>query len=322
MAENNSENIPIVSVIIPTYNRRNKLSRAIASVLSQTFQDFEIIVVDDGSTDDTKQFVMGQSSKVRYLYQANAGPGSARNHGIRFSRGKYLAFLDSDDVWMPAFLQATVSALVAHPDLDLASTTIYIGSEDKKTEALTEGVQTGIWEVPELFDFKRVSAVLNGFFSGAIVVKKSVVEKYGGYYEQRCMLGEDVYLWLQVLLNHRIYRIREPLVWYDTSSSELSFSSAKRHFPLEPVLVDSAPIWHNCPEKHREFLGYWLASHALKSVHIQLAMGDIENVKWLVAHYPMMRTWKWDWIRIRFKLAFPNLAEKIRCLKSVMAGRR
>jgi glycosyltransferase involved in cell wall biosynthesis len=313
---------PRVSVIIPSYNRADCVSRAIDSVLSQTYRDFEIIVVDDGSSDNTRDVVTAYGDPVRYVFQQNQGPGAARNHGIRVAAGTYLGFLDSDDVWMPTFLARTVAALDEHPEAGVVTTAIYLGPEDRKVPGHMEGIETGLWEPSSDLPRTKMHQALSGFCPPALLVRADVVRKYGGYYEHRCMLGEDVYLWIQVLLNHKVYRIREPLIWYDTGVSGLGFSSGKAHYPLEPVLENPDPIWRNCPDRHREFLSTWLAAHALKTIHIQIAKCDYDNARWLLEHYPRVRQWRWDWLRIRFKLAFPGVAGILRRAKRRFLQRR
>lgn len=100
-----------VSIIIPTYNRAKYLPEAIDSVLNQTYKDFEIIVVDDGSTDNTKMVLTAYGDKIRYIYKANGGPSSARNFGVMKSTGAYIAFLDSDDLWLPEKLELQIAYL-------------------------------------------------------------------------------------------------------------------------------------------------------------------------------------------------------------------
>jgi glycosyltransferase involved in cell wall biosynthesis len=279
-------------------------------------------VVDDGSCDNTRQVVQAYGDRVRYVFQRNAGPGAARNVGIRISEGTYLAFLDSDDMWMPEFLARTVAALDTHPQVDVVTTAIYAGPARHKTEAMTEGVETGVWQLPTQFTRRQVPLLLNGFWAGAVLVRKEVVTRYGGFYEHGCTLGEDVYLWIQMVLNHRVYRLREPLAWYDTEASRLGFASARRHYPLEPVLVDPQPIWRNCPPRHRAFLSAWLTGHAVEGIHLQIAAGDYENARWLIEHYPLVRQWKGDWRRIRFKLAFPAVTVLLRRVKYAALGKR
>jgi GT2 family glycosyltransferase len=109
----------LVSVVVPTYNRARCVGRAIESALGQTYGDVSVIVVDDGSTDDTRALVndvYGRDRRVRYVHQANAGVSAARNHGIRLADGGFTALLDSDDVWKPFKLEVQLACLRAFPD--------------------------------------------------------------------------------------------------------------------------------------------------------------------------------------------------------------
>ena len=112
----------LVSVLIPTFNRAYILGKTIESVLAQTYQSLEIIVVDDGSTDDTRTLVATFDSRVRYIYQENAGLAAARNAGLAAAQGEFIAFQDSDDLWLPWKLQAQVALMRrfpgSGPDLD------------------------------------------------------------------------------------------------------------------------------------------------------------------------------------------------------------
>ncbi|WP_052315752.1 glycosyltransferase family 2 protein [Oscillatoria acuminata] len=101
-------NKPFFSVVVPTYNRANLLGDTIESVLAQTFKDFELLVIDDGSTDDTHELINSfcDSTNIRYIYQENQGVGAARNTGIKNARGEWITFLDSDDLWLPNHLQS------------------------------------------------------------------------------------------------------------------------------------------------------------------------------------------------------------------------
>ena len=111
--------MPHVTVIIPAYNAGRTISIAIESVFAQTFRDHEVVVVDDGSTDDTGERVAEYGSAVRYVRQPNGGPGSARNEALRHARGRLVAFLDADDVWLPRKLERQVAYFAQYPDTGL-----------------------------------------------------------------------------------------------------------------------------------------------------------------------------------------------------------
>lgn len=116
--------MPAVSIILPTYNRARFLPQAFASIRAQTFADWELIIVDDGSTDGSREVVAGLAAEtpqpVHYVYQDNAGPAEARNAGVARAAGNYFAFFDSDDYWLPHHLRDCVAALETHADVDWA----------------------------------------------------------------------------------------------------------------------------------------------------------------------------------------------------------
>jgi glycosyltransferase involved in cell wall biosynthesis len=123
MVSNKEHNsAPAVSIILPTYNRAHFLCEAFESIRSQQFRDWELIIVDDGSTDDTAELVASQArdlaQPVRYVVQPNHGPYGARNTGLDVARGRYLAFFDSDDLWLPHHLAHCVEVLDANTDVD------------------------------------------------------------------------------------------------------------------------------------------------------------------------------------------------------------
>jgi glycosyltransferase involved in cell wall biosynthesis len=132
--------IPLVSIVLPTYNRARFLPQAFASIRGQKLDDWELIVVDDGSTDETREVVAalaGEMGKpVHYVYQRNDGAAAARNAGIDLARGNYVAFLDSDDVWLPHHLDVCVAALEANREVDR------VGGACRRVDAVTGTVLT------------------------------------------------------------------------------------------------------------------------------------------------------------------------------------
>lgn len=127
-----SNEVPgLVSVIVPTFNRAALCKRAVESVLAQTYRNLEVIVVDDGSVDDTREMLAGFDERVRYLWQQNAGVSAARNLGIESAQGEFLAFLDSDDSWLPWKLEAQLAILQAYPNAGMAFTDMAAVGDDQ-----------------------------------------------------------------------------------------------------------------------------------------------------------------------------------------------
>ena len=121
-----------VSVIIPTYNSAEYITEAIESVLRQKHKDIEIIVVDDGSIDNTKEILKPyiESKSIKYIFQANKGPGAARNTGIRVAEGEFIAFLDSDDLYLDNALSKKVDLLMRYPKISLVFSDYYFLQDD------------------------------------------------------------------------------------------------------------------------------------------------------------------------------------------------
>ena len=125
---------PAISAVIPTYNRKQFVLDAINSALQQDPKNYEIIVVDDGSTDGTFEYLLSLNLPIRVIRKQNGGVASARNEGIRNAKGKYITFLDSDDVWLPGILKAQLDFLDSHPHIPLVYTDQYIELSGKRLE--------------------------------------------------------------------------------------------------------------------------------------------------------------------------------------------
>jgi glycosyltransferase involved in cell wall biosynthesis len=118
---------PLVSVIIPTFQSARYIVEAVESVLGQTYAPIEIIVVDDGSTDDTRERLRPYFDRLRYVYLENSGPSKARNHGVRLARGELIAFLDADDRWLSNKLETQIRCLMNEPTAALVHSTSLVG---------------------------------------------------------------------------------------------------------------------------------------------------------------------------------------------------
>lgn len=208
-----------VSIIIPTYNRSKLIIRTIESVLAQTFSDFEIIVVDDGSTDNTRGILKEHidSGKIKYIYQNNAGPARARNNGIRNARGEILAFLDSDDEWTQDKLEKLMGLFKEKgQDILVYSDIEYVDvNGDKKGNLFSK-------TKPHEGKVAKKMLADNFVATSSVAVAKSLIEKAGGFPEFKLPIGEDYYLWLKIAGFADFYFVNEPLVKYRVHSGQIT----------------------------------------------------------------------------------------------------
>ena len=207
--------MPRVSIVIPTYNRSMMVRRAIDSVLAQTFQDFEILVVDDGSTDDTRDALAAYPESVRYVPQANQGPAAARNHGMRLARGDYIGFLDSDDLYLPHNLEAHLRQFQANPAAGL----VYSGGAIVDHE--------GRWIKDSRPDPRYRGDVLErlvyyNFIIPSTVLMSRPCMEFAGPMNTRLWFAEDWYYWLRIASRYPVDFVDDILVRYQRTKGSLS----------------------------------------------------------------------------------------------------
>lgn len=171
---------PDVSVVIPAYNAGELLLEAIGSALDQTLASKEVIVVDDGSSDGTQERMERFRGRIRYIrFEQNRGPGAARNAGISASSGRYIALLDSDDLWMPTRLEVMVRFMDAHPEFSFATTDAYFMFDDQPTTR-------SLFSVPLLhftLEDQDVRIMRSNFVYNKLIFRRELFDKYGLYDE-------------------------------------------------------------------------------------------------------------------------------------------
>lgn len=208
---------PKVGVVIAVYNSEKFVEEAIESILNQTYQDFEIIVVDDGSTDESADIIKSFNDKrIIYMYQENQGHADAKNKGVLRSKGKYKAFLDSDDVWLPEKLEKQVAILDSNPEIALVYSDCYYADVRGKVMARA---------------FKRAKPFRVAVFSqlflsnfipfSTVVVRKEIFEKVG-LFNPKYFIAPDYDLFLRIAKHFKIEYVDLPLAKYRIHKANIS----------------------------------------------------------------------------------------------------
>ena len=200
---------PLVSVIIPAYNADKYIERTIRSVLLQDYENIEIIIIDDGSTDNTATVVkklVNEDKRLHYVHQRNGGVSSARNHGYKLSKGEYLAFLDADDVWLPENIRKKVEHLQNDPVTGLVhSDALLIDENDKPLDEIKKG-KSG-WILDDLLSWNGTCIPA----PSSILVKREVVDTAGGF-DTNLSTAADQEFFFRVAAKYKIGRVEE-ITW-------------------------------------------------------------------------------------------------------------
>jgi len=217
---------PEVSVIIPAYNREDFIADSINSVLAQTFSDYEIIIINDGSTDRTADIVKSiKNPRIKLLSTQRQGPYIARNYGIKRARGNYLAFLDSDDIWFASKLEKQMRTITATPDTALVFTNGYVFETDSRRYSLK---LTHYSDQSRKLDKGYTELLKKNYIStSSVLIKKDVFEKLGYFLKENrgCL---DYQMWLRVARGYKIEYIHEPLLLYTAHEQSLSSKKVDR----------------------------------------------------------------------------------------------
>jgi glycosyltransferase involved in cell wall biosynthesis len=221
---------PLISVIMPTYNCAKYIAESVISVTNQNYPNIELLVINDGSSDNTDEVLQSFMSNIRYFKTKNKGVSAARNLGITMARGNWIAFCDADDIWFPEKLKTQFNNL----DGNLWSYTnsFYMGSAYKlgaKRSDMSELVKGDI--------FKSL-ALENVITTSSVLISKAVLDKLGGFDETLPAL-EDWQLWLLVAKNHSISLINEPMLNYRVHAESTS-RKARSVLPLHIKVINSA----------------------------------------------------------------------------------
>jgi len=227
----------LISVIIPLYNKSKWIKRAIESVLSQDYQNFELIVIDDGSTDGGGCIVEGiKDVRIRLIDQPNAGVSAARNTGIKNAKGQWIGFLDADDVWLPNNLASHIKLIQRHPELK------WTGGSYREINSKNEAKETKLQEdfigqlkdgvIPDILNFIDREYIC----TITLLISRDVFEEVG-FFDSSLRTAEDLDLWLRI-------GIRYPSMGYnvDATADYYIDTDASLTKIIFPKLADSSPL--------------------------------------------------------------------------------
>ncbi len=242
---------PRISVIIPAFNCARWVCQAIDSVLNQSIPPHEIIVVDDGSTDDTAKALAGYGDRIKLIFQPNQGVAAARNTGLRVTEGEFIAFLDADDIWHPKKLELQLRTLIANPSIGLLGTGMFV------------------WPIPDMPDvtLDRLSsvkpigrdelAVKNYLATSSLMIRREVVRKIGEFDVSLCG-PEDHDYWLRAAEFAGVAILQVQLTGYRSVAGSLSKRAVTMEAGMQRILakLDSRDFWRGNLWLRRRAYGY------------------------------------------------------------------
>ena len=228
------------SVIIPLYNKALYVAKAINSVLLQTFTDYELVIMDDGSSDNSyeiAQTVIKGLDNCQMFRQQNAGVSQARNNAVSLSQGDYLCFLDADDWWAPTFLEEISNLIDEYPNAGIYGTNYTIFNESKhKTRVAPIGVEEGFTK--GCIDYCRVYArtMAMPLWTGATCVPSAVFNEMQGF-PVGIKLGEDFLLWLKIALKYKVAFLNKPLSYYNQDVEDVNRGVVKKGYDPDSFMT-------------------------------------------------------------------------------------
>ena len=281
----------MITIIIPLYNKVESIATALNSVLAQTYQDFEVVVVDDGSTDEGAAIVERYADpRIRLIRQDNAGVSAARNKGIAEAKGEYVAFLDADDEWMPEFLTEIVALQQEFPECKAQATNYMISSCGVKSS-------TVLRKIP----FHRIRGVLLNYFevanhsnppvwTGTVCIERTLLQEIGGF-PLGVRSGEDLLTWARIATRTRWAYSMTPCAVFNVEG--YGVSERPKRFPAENDIVGNElkQLWHEHPQTKglKHYIALW---HKMRcSVYMRLGMKDKSIREALVS----LRYNPWNW---------------------------
>ena len=281
------------SVIIPLYNKAAYIEKAIRSVLGQTYREFELIIVDDGSTDDPlppkggsgadrlKDFSL-HSGKIQIFEQVNQGVSTARNNGVKLAKYDYIAFLDADDWWEPTYLEEMRNLIEEFPEAGIYGSSYYLVKNEKKRKApigVNPSFTSGIINYFQVY----AKTLCMPLWTGATIIKRKIFELENGF-KPMLKLGEDFDLWMRIALKHPVALLNKPLSNYNQDVELVNRAvGIKLYEPQQHVLFFD---YHEFKENqdfhilHEKLAVYGLLPYYLEGKNKKEVRDILSTIRW------------------------------------------
>ena len=240
------------SVIIPLYNKAPYVAKAIESVLGQTYRDFEVIVIDDGSIDQSLEVAKTFENKsITIVSQPNSGVSTARNNGVKLAKYPYICFLDADDWWHPTFLEEMKRLITDFPDAGIYGSGYYIvknGQERIAPIGVPQGFERGIIDYCEVY----AKTLCMPLTSISVVIPKHIFDEEKGFKSQ-LKFGEDFDLWIRITLKHKVILVNKSLAYYnqDVDVNNRGVAVHKTYSPVNHFIFNLDYLYDNEKNNHR-----------------------------------------------------------------------
>lgn len=286
------------SVILPLYNKAQYVAKAINSVLSQTFSDYELIIVDDGSTDNSADIALQSISgykQCHFIRQGNAGVSVARNIGVSNSHGEYICFLDADDWWEPIFLEEMTKMIAEFPDAGIYGTNYTIVNETKnKTRVAQIGLDSGFERGYINYCQSYTKTMYMPLWTGAVCIPRHVFDEMHGF-PQGIKLGEDFLLWVRIALKYQVAFLNKPLAFYNQDVNVENRGVGHLHKPNEHMLWNVGFLSNeeksnfNYKQLIDSIRIYGLLPYYISKEYHEEAKRELDKVDW--TGQPLKKSW-------------------------------
>ena len=308
----------IFSVIIPLYNKAPYVRKTVESVLSQTFRDYELTIIDNGSNDGSSEIVAEFTDpRVRIVrLEENVGVSNARNKGVSLSTSPYITFLDADDWWEPTFLEEMAGLIERHPNAGIYGTSYWMVKNSKKRLAPI-GVDDGFTEGEINYCTVYAKTLCMPLTSITVAIPRAVFDEAGGF-KPHLKLGEDFDLWIRIALKHKVVFLNKPLSNYNQDVDVTYRGTNHLHDPKEHMLWNlgyleseekTNPDYKQLVDNMRT---YGLLTYLLTTKYRAAARQELAKVDWERQPIETQRLYRMPIIYLKARMCFLKLGSRVK----------